>query len=412
MKKSLVILVALLTLAMVFVSCGEEPEAAIKYTVTYNANGGEGSIESKTVTSGTKITLAENTFTKTGYHSDKWAFGTADDALTQDANTEYEVTGDVTLYAVWEANEYYVDCYPNGGTGEKEYVRNTLKYDEESTLYTNDFERAGFTFNGWNTKADGTGTAYADGAKISNLSTENGGIVKLYAQWQTKMIGTWNYSQDYNDNGTDDLIINVIVKSDGTYSFTMTEQDCLSPDSMAESGTYEILDSGYVKMILDEETMEQGLEGAPTTYIYCKDKTANPVEVATKYSADLTIAGIDSGDWTDFTIDGSTWTNEYSYDVSTDIKGYDYTIFEFNDGLIEKWTMIYGYKEGDTLLYESNTSITADCAEPDAGEWSYVLSNFEGEGYDTCKYSLSEDCNTLTIYKMSSSAQVLTRVEE
>lgn len=36
---------------------------------------------------------------------------------------------------------------------------------------------------GWNTKADGSGTAYKDGASVENLSEDNGSTVTLYAQW-------------------------------------------------------------------------------------------------------------------------------------------------------------------------------------------------------------------------------------
>ncbi|MCR5743281.1 MAG: leucine-rich repeat protein [Lachnospiraceae bacterium] len=52
--------------------------------------------------------------------------------------------------------------------------------DGTVTLYENCFERYGYTFAGWNTAADGSGTAYADGASISGLTGEN---LTLYAQW-------------------------------------------------------------------------------------------------------------------------------------------------------------------------------------------------------------------------------------
>ena len=37
-------------------------------------------------------------------------------------------------------------------------------------------------FNGWNTKADGSGTSYSDGASVNSISTA-GETVTLYAQW-------------------------------------------------------------------------------------------------------------------------------------------------------------------------------------------------------------------------------------
>ena len=49
-------------------------------------------------------------------------------------------------------------------------------------LAANAFEREGYSFAGWNTKEDGTGTAYADGAEVVDLA-EPGEKVTLFAQW-------------------------------------------------------------------------------------------------------------------------------------------------------------------------------------------------------------------------------------
>jgi len=44
-------------------------------------------------------------------------------------------------------------------------------------------QTATYTFNGWNTAANGSGTSYADRASVTNLSTTNGATVTLYAKW-------------------------------------------------------------------------------------------------------------------------------------------------------------------------------------------------------------------------------------
>lgn len=43
---------------------------------------------------------------------------------------------------------------------------------------------SGYRFLGWNTKADGTGTAYSDQQRVKNLATDDGATVDLYAQWE------------------------------------------------------------------------------------------------------------------------------------------------------------------------------------------------------------------------------------
>ena len=72
----------------------------------------------------------------------------------------------------------------NGGTGEMTNL--TVSSNVSTALTPNAFTRAGFTFTGWNTSADGTGTAYADGQDATGLATEadNGKTVTLYAQWK------------------------------------------------------------------------------------------------------------------------------------------------------------------------------------------------------------------------------------
>lgn len=57
-------------------------------------------------------------------------------------------------------------------------------YDADATLAACAFSRKGYTFAGWNTKADGTGNAYADAATVKNLTIENCATVTLYAQWK------------------------------------------------------------------------------------------------------------------------------------------------------------------------------------------------------------------------------------
>ena len=62
--------------------------------------------------------------------------------------------------------------------------------DITKALWKNIMTRAGYTFTGWNTKADGTGTAYEDGAQFK-FSAPN---ILLYAQWkliQSKTTITW-----------------------------------------------------------------------------------------------------------------------------------------------------------------------------------------------------------------------------
>ena len=92
----------------------------------------------------------------------------------------------VTLKAGWAENAYTVRFQRNGQdvSGEMENQRFTC--GKSAALTACAYARAGYTFAGWNTKADGGGTSYADGAAVRDLSTVAGDAVYLYAQWKSE----------------------------------------------------------------------------------------------------------------------------------------------------------------------------------------------------------------------------------
>ena len=113
-----------------------------------------------------------------------------------DPNTVNILTENKTTYTyTFEPIEYTVEYDPNGGVGTMEDQSRT--YDDKATLTTNAFTLDGYTFTGWNTAADGSGTSYAD-KNDSNLSNTDGETVTLFAQWQAN-----NYTVKFDSNGGD-----------------------------------------------------------------------------------------------------------------------------------------------------------------------------------------------------------------
>jgi uncharacterized repeat protein (TIGR02543 family) len=88
----------------------------------------------------------------------------------------------VSIDAVWAGNAYTVTFDANGGSGTMS--SESFVYGTAKELTANSFTRSGYTFAGWNAASDGTGTAYADKASVSDLSAISGANVKLYAQWK------------------------------------------------------------------------------------------------------------------------------------------------------------------------------------------------------------------------------------
>ena len=167
------------------------------YYVTYDANGGTGTVtdengymagQSFTPKSGDSLTREGYTFV--GWSTDKNA-SEADSSFAIPAEG-----GDVTLYAVWKADEpavknYILQYYYKDNNTLVSF--DSQSYEEGQTAVVIDREPTlpGYTFTGWNTDLYGAGTAYKAGDEI--VMTDN---VSLYAQW------TWNGTEPEPDTYT------------------------------------------------------------------------------------------------------------------------------------------------------------------------------------------------------------------
>ena len=157
--------------------------AAKSYSIAFNANGGKGSMAKQKMTYGKAAALSPNKFTRNNYTFAGWntkADGTGTTYKNKASVKNLASSGTVTLYAKWAGNSYSITFNANGGTGTM--AAQKMTYGTASTLNANKFAKSGYTFNGWNTKADGKGTTYKDKASVKNLATS--GKVTLYAMWK------------------------------------------------------------------------------------------------------------------------------------------------------------------------------------------------------------------------------------
>ena len=169
-----------------------------QYVLTVNPNGGtwNNSTSASTVTQnyGTTYTVANPT--RTGYTFTGW---TLSGKGSISGTTYTYADGAGTLTANWKANTYTVTYDANGGTGTM--ANDSATYDSNFITTKNAFARTGYTFNGWNEKADGTGTVwglttsgvYESGKSWKWTYTKN---ITLYAQWTLN-----TYTITYNLNG-------------------------------------------------------------------------------------------------------------------------------------------------------------------------------------------------------------------
>ena len=130
------------------------------YTVSFDANGGTGTMGNQIIYYDSDAELNANTFTKTGYEFDGWATSKDGGKVYEDKQTVRNLTSltnaTITLYAKWTPNKYTVTYNANGGSGT---MADTVHiYNGNVTLRKNTFTRTGYTFTGWYASRNNNGT--------------------------------------------------------------------------------------------------------------------------------------------------------------------------------------------------------------------------------------------------------------
>ena len=184
------------------------------YTVTFDANGGEGTMDSQTFTYDAAQALNENTFTKPGYTFVEWnteadGSGTAYADKKEVSNLATE--GPVNLYAQWEANPFLLIYHSNYNVeGMKEATSESPQWKTDDYVILKNigptgFAKPGYTFAGWNTKADGSGklfteTGSAHKVQFTAADIDENDEAHLYAQWEANPF-LLIYHSNYNVEG-------------------------------------------------------------------------------------------------------------------------------------------------------------------------------------------------------------------
>ncbi|MEF9939101.1 MAG: InlB B-repeat-containing protein, partial [Clostridium sp.] len=257
--------------------------------VTYDTKGGDFATgeEQEFYTSTNQPITKPNDPTLTDHAFVAW-YTTSDYQEGTEFDFNTTITKDTTLYAKWFPDVYYINFNANGGTG----TMDTIVQDglQSVNLPANTFTNGAFLFDGWNTEADGSGTAFTDGQTGYTPGKKD---VTLYAQWKER-----TYTVKYDTNG-------------GT------------PATIADKGNIKFTDSGLLPTdtILREgyTLTEWKIQGTNT-------KVAN----TTKYSelvADYTISEVTlEAQWV-----AKTYTVKYDTNGGTPTAIADKTNVKFKD---------------------------------------------------------------------------------
>lgn len=163
---------------------GNKPAAATG-TVSGVPSNGSGSKDGNT-----DFTVSSDIPTLVGYKFKEWNTQANGGGTSYAAGATIpgaSIKGDITLYAQWiQQVSITFNANGTGVTGLPSTI--TVDYNAATAIPSSAPTRTNFTFKGWNTAANGSGTSYTAGQSIAHLTTN----LPLYAQWEAYPVVTYN----------------------------------------------------------------------------------------------------------------------------------------------------------------------------------------------------------------------------
>ena len=322
----------------------------ITYTVSFNANGGTGTMVD--VTTGSLYTIPECSFTKSGYTFVGWAT-TSDGDVVYTPGKKITLTTDLTLYAIWRINRT-ISFNSNGGTGTMDAVTQAdgINYTIPECSFTKD----GYTFIGWAISAEGD-VVYTPGKKIT-LTTD----LTLYAKWEVSRTISFNAN---GGTGTMDAV----TQADGT-NYTIPECS-FTKDGYTFIG-WATTSDGAVEYNPGVVTT---LTGDLTLYAKWADTSENYVVLFNANGGTGTMAAVEQPKNSSYTIPTCSFTREDRFFIG----------WATSDGV--------GYQPGDNITLTDNLTLYA--------KWGGRKNIFTVNGLKYLVTSVSP--STVEVYKIDGS---------
>ncbi|MBM6779651.1 InlB B-repeat-containing protein [Collinsella tanakaei] len=333
------------------------------YTVAFDANGGEGTMNPQSFTFDKSQNLTSNTFTRDGYTFVGWsteAHPLSDDPSGTTYDDEASVSNltsvdgaTVTLYAQWERDTYTVTFQANATDAVGSMNPESVPTNEDWLVSGCGFTRAGYTFTGWNTEADGNGVTYEAGTTVPALAVKDGEVA-LYAQWQPVSY-TLTFDANVPENAsTTDLLTGAMSEQKLTYG----------KSAALAASTFQL--PGYKFTGWNTEA-----DGAGTPY----SDQEQVIDLATEDGATVTLYA----QWKPmiYTVQfvsnggsGSMDSQQMTFDQSASLRANSFT----NDGQVFIGWAISGETGNSTLIGDRETVVNLCTIDDDGKPQGHILS--------------------------------------
>lgn len=339
-----------------------------RHTAIFDSNLGEDAVP-ETITKDYNEELGTlPTTSRRGYIFEGWFTGKTDG--TKISSTTKMPSYNPTYYAHWTPITYTMRFNSNGGEGTMS--DEVISYGTSKALTDNAFTKEGYTFAGWNSKADGTGTNYINKQEVFNLTDVDGTVFNLYAVWTKD-----EYIISYNLDGGQ--VSNPVT----TYSIDTEDFNLVNPTKEGYTFTGWTGSNGTV----EEETVTivKGTTGNKEYTAHYKAVDYNITYLSN--NDDATVTGI--GNPVTYTVEDSNITLNNPSDPDT----YHYFV---------GWTTNLDTEEDLSMNYTINTSLIKDIKVYAVYQTSPYTVYFDSDGgneIDSISREGTEDVGILPIPK-------------
>ena len=256
-----------------FATSGGECEVTLVSTtptLAYDPQAGSGEPGDQTGDAQSNVTVSSTVPTRDGHTFLGWNTQADGNGTTYTGGSTYTLpnSGTDTLYAQWQINTVGLTYDPQGGSGEPGDQSGDAASDV--TVSTTEPTRDGYTFTGWNTAADGSGTSYSGD---DTYTLPNSGTDTLYAQWQINTVGLTYDPRggsgepgDQSGDAASDVTVSTTEPTRDGYTFTgwNTAADG-SGTSYAGDDTYTLPNSGTDTLYAQWQPVTTTTTTAPPT---------------------------------------------------------------------------------------------------------------------------------------------------
>lgn len=256
-------------------------------TLTFNANGGTGNMQSAQFNTYTTVEAACEFTPPTGKRFDGWNTEADGSGISYGFEKKLflsvEDGANITLYAQWidKPKEYYMLSFSaNGGYGTMPLKQ--VERDREFTVGAATFTPpdSDYAFNGWNTAANGSGQNIAADEPIINLAQANEEVT-LYAQWAINV-----YTITFVNSDNDDTFSRTRKAAKGEY-ITLGEASGFTAPEYCQFECWRLATDTPVFTLAEwrgigaEEQVVDLAEAGETVYVFADWKIAQGVQLYT-----------------------------------------------------------------------------------------------------------------------------------